>query len=71
MARLTFIKLVFSTVWRKCVKIDPKVNVKKMKIKTSLLRRLQPQTLSDATPPIGQINRFSKMDVTFEPPMGF
>ena len=40
-------------------------------IKTSLLRRLQAQTLPDATPPIGQIHPFSKMAVTSEPLMGF
>ena len=39
--------------------------------KTSLLRRLQVQTLPDATPPIGQIHPFSKMAVPFEPLMGF
>ena len=39
--------------------------------KTSLLRRLQAQILPDATPPIGQINAFSKMAVTFEPLKGF
>ena len=38
--------------------------------KTSLLSRLQAQTLPDATPPIGKIHPFSKMDVTFEPLMG-
>ena len=38
---------------------------------TSLLRRLQAQTLPDATPPIGKIYPFSKMTVTFEPLMGF
>ena len=40
-------------------------------IKTSLLRRLQAQTLPDATPPIGRIYPFSKMAVTFEPVMRF
>ena len=35
--------------------------------KTSLLRRLQAQTLPDATPPIGKIHPFSKMAITFEP----
>ena len=39
--------------------------------KKSLLRRLQAQTLPDATQPIGKINPFSKMAVTFEPLMGF
>ena len=38
---------------------------------TSLLRRLQAQTLSDATPPRGQIHPFSKMAITFEPVMVF
>ena len=40
-------------------------------LKTSLLCRLQAQTLPDATPPIGKIHPFSKMAVTFEPLMGF
>ena len=40
-------------------------------VKTSLLRRLQAQTLPDATPPIGKIHTFSKMAVTFEPMMQF
>ena len=34
---------------------------------TSLLRRLQAQTLPDAIPPIGKIHPFSKIAVTFEP----
>ena len=38
---------------------------------TSLLRRLQAQTLPDATPPIGKIYPFTKMAVTCEPLMGF
>ena len=38
---------------------------------TSLLRRLQVQTLPDEAPPIGKIHRFSKMAITFEPLMGF
>ena len=38
---------------------------------TSLLRRLQTQTLPDVAAPIGQIHRFSKMAVTFEPLMVF
>ena len=36
---------------------------------TSLLRRLQAQTLPDATPPVGKINPFSKMALPFEPLM--
>ena len=46
-------------------------------LKTSLLRRLQGQTLPDATTPMGQIHPFSKMAVTFVPlnrfwcPLGF
>ena len=36
--------------------------------KTSLLRRLQAQTLPDDAPPIGKIHPFA---VTFEPLMGF
>ena len=35
--------------------------------KTSLVRRLQVQTLPDATPPAGKIHSFSKIAVTFEP----
>ena len=40
-------------------------------LKTSMLRRLQAQTLLDATPPIliGKIHHISKMAVTFEPLM--
>ena len=38
---------------------------------TSLLRRLQAQTLPNATPPIGKIYPFSKMAVIFEPVMQF
>ena len=38
---------------------------------TSLLRRLQAQTLPDGTPPIGKINPLRKMAVTFELLMGF
>ena len=41
------------------------------KKKTSLLRRLQAQTLPDATPPIGKNPSFSNMAVTFEPVMQF
>ena len=36
-------------------------------LKTSLLRRLQAQTLPDATPPLGKILLFTKITVTFEP----
>ena len=35
-------------------------------LETSLLRRLQAQTLPDATPPIGNIYPFTKMTITFE-----
>ena len=38
---------------------------------TCLLRKLLVQTLPHATPPIGKINPFSKMAITFEPLMGF
>ena len=34
---------------------------------TSLLRMLQAQTLPDEAPPVGKINLFSKIAVTFEP----
>ena len=39
--------------------------------KTSLLCRLQTQTLPDEAPIIGKIHCFSKMAITFEPLMGF
>ena len=42
-----------------------------IRVKTIMLRRLQAQTLPDSTPPIGKINHFSKMKVTFEPLMQF
>ena len=41
------------------------------KKKTSLLRRLQAQTLSDEAPPIGKIHTFRKITITFEPVMQF
>ena len=34
-------------------------------LRTALLRRLQVQTLPDATPPEGKIHPFSKIAVTF------
>ena len=40
-------------------------------IERSLLRRLQAQTLPDATPPMSKIYPFTKMAVTFEPVMPF
>ena len=40
-------------------------------IKTSLLRKMQAQTLPDATTPIGQIYPFTKMTATVEPVMRF
>ena len=39
--------------------------------KTSLLRRLQAQTLPDAASPIGKVHPFSKIDVFLEPVMQF
>ena len=36
-------------------------------LKTSLLRRLQAQTLPDEAPPEGKIHPFSKIAITFEP----
>ena len=36
-------------------------------VKTSPLRRLHAQTLPDATPPLGKIEPFTKITVTFEP----
>ena len=41
------------------------------KLKTSLLRRMQAQTLPNATPPTGKINPFSKIAIPFEPVMRF
>ena len=38
---------------------------------TSLLRRLQEQTLPDEVPPMGKIHPFSKIAVTLEPVMRF
>ena len=40
-------------------------------IETSLLRRLQSQTLPLEAPPVGKIHPFSKIAVTFEPDMQF
>ena len=40
--------------------------LKLLHIKTSLLRRLQAQTLSDATPLMGNIHPFSKMDMIYD-----
>ena len=40
-------------------------------LKTSLLRRLQAQSLPNKAPPIDKIHPFSKMAETFEPLMGF
>ena len=40
-------------------------------METTLLRRLQALTLPNATPQIGKIHPFSKMNVTFETLMGF
>ena len=40
-------------------------------IETSLLRRLQEQTLPDEAPPMGKIHPFSKIAVTFDPVMRF
>ena len=40
-------------------------------LKTSLLRKLQTQTLPDATSPIGKIHPFSKIIVTLDPLVGF
>ena len=39
--------------------------------KTSLLRRLQAQTLPDEDPLMSKIHPFSKIAVTFEPVMQF
>ena len=39
------------------------------KLVARLLRRLQAQTLSDATPQIGKIYPFTKITITFNPLM--
>ena len=36
-------------------------------LQTSVLRRLQKQTLPDATPPLGKVSLFTKIAVTFKP----
>ena len=46
-----------------------RLRMKELLRKTSLLRRLQAQTLPDVLPPIGKIHLFSEMAVTFEPQM--
>ena len=38
-----------------------------LSMQTSLLRRLQAQTLPDTAPPLGKIPLFTKIAVTFEP----
>ena len=40
-------------------------------LETSLLHRLQAQTLPNEAPPMGKIHPFSKIAVTFEPVMQF
>ena len=40
-------------------------------VETSLLRRLQEQTLPNEAPPVGKIHSFSKIAETFEPVMRF
>ena len=59
-----------SSCWIK-INADIKQGVFKHTQKTCLLRRMQAQTLPDATPPIGLFKLFSKIAVTFEPLMGF
>ena len=49
--------------------LTPPPRAYQLKKKTSLLRRLQAQTLPDATPP-GKIHPFIKMAKTFEQLMG-
>ena len=43
----------------------------RLSLKTSLLRRLQAQTLPDAASPIGKVHPFNKIAVTLEPVMRF
>ena len=54
------------------IKYLPKLNFfpPDMTTETSLPRRLQAQTLPDATQPIGKIHPFNKMALTFEPLLG-
>ena len=49
--------------------INIKTKLQHIYYKIGLLRRLQAQTLPNATPPIGNIYPFTKMAVTFEPVM--
>ena len=49
----------------KCLYCDTKIMHMCLYYKTSLLRRLQAQTLHNATPPLGQIHLFSKIALNF------
>ena len=52
-------------------KYSIKIQIKGACLKTSLLRRLQAQTLPDAASPIGKVHPFSKIAVTLEPVMRY
>ena len=61
-----------TNIWKEMKKAFPsKQKPLPTGVKISLLRRLQAQTLHNATPPICKINPFRKMTVTFEPLMRF
>ena len=63
---------IHTDIWKEMKKAFPsKQKPLPTVVRTSLLRRLQAQTLHDATPPICKINPFRKMTVTFEPLMQF
>ena len=47
------------------------IYINRENVRTSLLRRLQAQTLPDANPPIGEIHPFSNIAVVFEPMIQF
>jgi hypothetical protein len=65
---LTFCSLTQSLRWAPTIWKDSGFVIFQ---ETSLLRRLQAQTLPDEAPPIGKIHPFSKMAITFEQLMGF
>ena len=58
--------IVLIIVWMWALKIYHKIK-KQEEEKTSLLRRLQAQTLPNEAPPEGKIRLFRKIAVTFEP----
>ena len=58
-------------LYESAIKKQTQQNKEAIRRKTSLLRRLQEQTLPDEAPPMGKIHPFSKIAVTFEPVMRF